>query len=79
MNTPPQKVRRRTEWSPDRIRRLRCGLYLSQERFAATIGVTFGTVNRWERGHTTPSLIIERIFTQLEQKLNREIAQTTHS
>lgn len=34
---------------------LRSILGLSQERLAHEIGVTFGTVNRWERGKTRPS------------------------
>jgi len=28
---------------------------LTQEQFAAMIGVTFGTVNRWQAGKTNPS------------------------
>ena len=29
--------------------------YLSQESFAKEIGVSFSTVNRWERGKTKPN------------------------
>ncbi|NQY01378.1 MAG: helix-turn-helix domain-containing protein [Flavobacteriaceae bacterium] len=28
---------------------------LTQEQFAHQLGVTFPTVNRWERGHANPS------------------------
>ncbi|MEB3281730.1 MAG: helix-turn-helix transcriptional regulator [Lyngbya sp.] len=34
---------------------LRQRLGLSQEKLAAQLGVSFQTVNRWERGHTQPS------------------------
>lgn len=30
-------------------------LGLTQEQFAATVGVTFSTVNRWESGKSVPS------------------------
>lgn len=48
------------------IRELRRHLNLSQERFAASLGVSFKTVNRWENGRSTPSpmalnLIKERL------------------
>lgn len=39
----------------DLIRELRRHLNLSQERFAASLGVSFKTVNRWENEHSTPS------------------------
>ncbi len=34
---------------------LRERLHLSQEELARRLGVSFSTVNRWERGHATPS------------------------
>lgn len=37
------------------IRALRQELSLTQEQFAHQLGVTFPTVNRWERGHANPS------------------------
>ena len=40
---------------PGRIKRLRKKLGLTQEQFAATVGVTFSTVNRWESGKSAPS------------------------
>lgn len=38
------------------IRKLRLALGLTQEQFAARLGVSFSTVNRWEnsRGHPSP-------------------------
>ena len=37
------------------VRSLRERLELSQERFAARLGVTFSSVNRWENGRAKPS------------------------
>ncbi len=46
------------------IRSLRQELGLSQEKFAAKVGVTFPTVNRWENNHAKPSpLALEKIET----------------
>ena len=39
------------------IKKLRERLNLTQEEFAAELGVVFSTVNRWEKGHTKPSPI----------------------
>jgi DNA-binding transcriptional regulator YiaG len=40
---------------PRTIRELRHRLDLTQEKFAARLGVSFPTINRWENGHTAPS------------------------
>lgn len=37
------------------IRELRLATGLTQEKFAAKLGVTYPTINRWENGHTKPS------------------------
>lgn len=37
------------------VKSLRDQLGLSQEKFAAKLGVTFSSVNRWENGHRKPS------------------------
>lgn len=39
----------------DEIKRIRQSLYLSQEMFAKEIGVSFTTVNRWEKGKAKPT------------------------
>ncbi|OQC13496.1 MAG: RNA polymerase-associated protein RapA [Lentisphaerae bacterium ADurb.Bin082] len=36
------------------IRKVRKALGLTQQQFAAQLGVSFTAVNRWERGHNTP-------------------------
>jgi len=40
---------------PQRIKRLRADLGLTQARLAAELGVSFATVNRWENGQVKPS------------------------
>lgn len=37
------------------IRELRFSLRLTQEKFAARLGVTYPTINRWENGRNQPS------------------------
>ncbi len=37
------------------IRNLRLKAGLTQEQFAAQLGVAYITVNRWENGHSQPS------------------------
>ena len=44
------------------VRELRKRTGLSQEKFAAKLGVTFPTINRWENGRSKPSpLAMQRI------------------
>lgn len=44
------------------IRELRQRTGLTQEKFAARLGVTFPTINRWENGRAKPSpLAVQRI------------------
>ncbi len=40
---------------PRLVRELRERTGLSQEKFAARLGVTFPTINRWENGKAKPS------------------------
>jgi DNA-binding transcriptional regulator YiaG len=53
------------------IRHLRRQLNLSQEQFAARLGVSFKTVNRWENGHTTPSPMALKLIAALVEELNQ--------
>lgn len=39
----------------DKVKEVRKKLNLSQEKLAARLGVSFSTVNRWEKGHSYPS------------------------
>ncbi|WP_107807099.1 helix-turn-helix domain-containing protein [Nodularia spumigena] len=48
------------------IRELRLLTNLTQEQFAAHLGVTYPTVNRWENGRSNPSpLAMEKIHKKL--------------
>ena len=40
----------------DLIRVVRKKALLSQEEFAKTLGVSVGTINRWENGKTKPNI-----------------------
>ena len=56
----------------DLIREIRRRLRLTQEKFAARLGVTCLTVNRWENGRTKPSpLALKQIEGMLRQMDNR--------
>lgn len=48
-----------------KIRGLRSKLGLTQEQFAAKVGVTFSTVNRWESGKSKPSPLAMRRIEEL--------------
>ena len=51
------------------IKDLRVKLGLTQEQFAATVGVTWSTVSRWENGRSRPSpLAMGRITELLDQQ-----------
>jgi len=47
------------------IKELRNALGLTQEQFAAKVGVTFSTVNRWESGKSKPSPLAMRQIEEL--------------
>jgi transcriptional regulator with XRE-family HTH domain len=57
---------------PRLIRELRERTGLTQEKFAAKLGVTFPTINRWENGRAKPSPLamqkIEELLRSLGEK-----------
>jgi putative transcriptional regulator len=53
------------------IRQLRTDLGLTQEQFAAKLGVTFSTVNRWENDKSKPSPLAMLRIKKFQQKVNR--------
>ncbi|MBM3330019.1 MAG: helix-turn-helix transcriptional regulator [Calditrichaeota bacterium] len=57
---------------PRLIRTVRQRTGLSQERFAAKIGVTFPSINRWENGKTTPSRLALRQVKQLLETMGEQ-------
>jgi len=54
------------------VRELRQTLGLTQEQFAARIGVTFSTVNRWENERGAPSPLAMKQIEELRAKAVRE-------
>ena len=50
------------------IKRTRMILGMSQERFARSVGVSFCTVNRWEKGKTVPSPMALKVLKKLKDK-----------
>jgi len=57
---------------PRLVRELRERTGLTQEKFAARLGVTFPTINRWENGRAKPSPLalkqIEDLLLDLGEK-----------
>jgi len=46
----------------EKVKEARKQLGLSQEKFAAKMGVSFSTINRWEKGHFMPSYLAQAQF-----------------
>ena len=46
----------------EKVKEARKILGLSQEKFAAKIGVSFSTINRWEKGSFNPSYLAQAQF-----------------
>lgn len=47
------------------IKTLREKLFLTQEDLAKLLGVSFSSVNRWERGHYEPTIKVKKRLHQL--------------
>ena len=54
------------------IREVRGRLGLTQEKFAARLGVTLPTINRWENGRTKPSPLAIRTLRDLVAGMGAE-------
>ena len=54
---------------PRFIRELRERTGLTQEKFAARLGVTFPTINRWENGRAKPSPLAMQKIEELLRKM----------
>src|SRR3990167_2037797 len=59
---------------PERIRRLRAELGLTQQALADRLGVSFATVNRWENRQARPSQLSWNQLRQLEMSVAEEVA-----
>ncbi|MDZ8023671.1 MAG: helix-turn-helix domain-containing protein [Nostoc sp. SerVER01] len=53
----------------DLIRELRQQLDLSQKQFAANLGVSLRTVNRWENGSAVPSQMALKLIEEMLEKM----------
>lgn len=51
------------------VRTLRGRVGLTQEKFAARLGVTYPTVNRWENGRAQPSPLAMQQLKELARQL----------
>ena len=57
----------------EKVKQLRASLGLTQEQFAAKVGVTFSTVNRWENGKGKPSPLAMRQIEELMERNKKSI------
>lgn len=52
----------------DQIKAIRESLLVTQTELAGMLGVTFATVNRWEKGHHIPTIKQKRALRELCKK-----------
>lgn len=53
------------DYSKDGIKKIRESMLLTQSEFAEKLGVSFETVNRWEKGHHEPTMKAKRKINRL--------------
>jgi len=56
---------------PRLVRKLRERTGLTQEKFAAKLGVTFPTINRWENGRAKPSPLAMQKIEELLRNMGK--------
>lgn len=56
------------------IREIRKKLGMTQEQFAHALGVTFGSVNRWESSKSKPSPMARQKIEEFNKRINDEKA-----
>lgn len=66
--TSKRKAKDMAEW----VKRVRLALGLSQVALAKRLQVAHSTINRWERGRTTPLPALVLRLEELEKKAKRE-------
>lgn len=56
------------------IKKLRAKLDLTQEQFAQKVGVTFSTINNWEKGNRTPHpFLFQKLLDMAEEAELKDI------
>lgn len=60
------------DFTGEGIRRIRDKMRMTQEQFGAELGVTYNTVNRWEREHFKPSALLRTKIRELDEKFEKE-------
>ena len=58
------------------IRELRADLGLTQEQFAAKLGVTYSTINRWENKKGNPSPLAMLRIGKLQKSIEKTKGET---
>ena len=58
---------------PDALIKLRAKLNLSQTQLADLLGVSFTSVNRWEKGHHEPTVIVKAKLNDLFKEHEIEV------
>ena len=58
--------------TPSMIKKLRTRMGLTQEQFAAKVGVSFATVNRWEASKAKPSRLAMNRLAELNESLTKD-------
>ena len=61
--------------TPERIRKIRTKLAISQAQFAKILGVNTQSVNFWENGKTTPRALLKKTMAAIRDMGKREIAK----
>jgi putative transcriptional regulator len=60
------------------VRSLRRELKMTQEEFAHELGITVGTVNRWENGRFRPSKLARATLLELAERHRRRTPNFTN-
>lgn len=61
-----------TNWTPDKIKGLRCKLNMDQIAFAAALFTTQTTISRWENNHVSPDRRATSLLNGLEKNSEKE-------
>ena len=62
------------EEATEYVRTLRRELKMTQEEFAHELGITVGTVNRWENGRFRPSKLARATLVEFAERHGHHIA-----